>query len=112
MVSDYTAYIPPIHTKGSHGFGIWGGYKATFHHNLLANHASRNPRFASQSTGRNGSIIPITICNWGFKTAYGGGHHAEINIEQLLQTGTGITTTIACSTWPDDGQDAIMSPVT
>ena len=70
-----------VHTKGSHGFGgIWGGYKATFHHNLLANHASRNPRFSSVDGTKWVDFRNNVVYNWGFKTAYGGGHHAEINM--------------------------------
>ena len=70
-----------VHTKGSHGFGgIWGGYKATFHHNLLANHASRNPRFASVDGTKWVDYRNNVIYNWGFKTDYGGGNHAEINM--------------------------------
>ena len=70
-----------VHTKGSHGFGgIWGGYKASFHHNLLANHASRNPRFASVDGTKWVDYRNNVVYNWGFKAAYGGGHHAEINM--------------------------------
>ncbi len=70
-----------VHTKGSHGFGgIWGGYKATFHHNLLACNSSRNPRFASVDSTKMVDYRNNVIYNWGFKSAYGGGHYGEINI--------------------------------
>lgn len=68
-----------VHSKGSHGFGgIWGGRKASFHHNLLAHNSSRNPRFASDGCSpvdfRNNVVY-----NWGFKSAYGGGRNGKIN---------------------------------
>jgi pectate lyase len=59
------------HVKGTHGFGgIWGSNYSTYHHNLLAHHTSRNPRFASgagHTDFRNNVIY-----NWGFNSAYGG----------------------------------------
>lgn len=70
-----------VHTKGAHGFGgIWGGYKATFHHNLLSNNSSRNPRFASVDGTKWVDYRNNVVYNWGFKAAYGGGHHGEINM--------------------------------
>jgi len=59
------------HVKGTHGFGgIWGSNYSTYHHNLLAHHSSRNPRFASgcgYTDHRNNVIF-----NWGINSAYGG----------------------------------------
>jgi hypothetical protein len=59
------------HPKGAHGYGgIWGGNFSTYHHNLLAHHSSRNPRFAS-GCGVN-DFRNNVIYNWGFNSTYGG----------------------------------------
>jgi hypothetical protein len=67
------------HPKGNHGYGgIWGGKGATFHHNLLAHHASRNPRFNGSRTNWGVSGPEIVdhrnnvVYNWSENSAYGG----------------------------------------
>ena len=62
------------HTKGAHGFGgIWGSNYGTYHHNLIAHHASRNPRMASGSgyTDYRNNVV----YNWGYNSCYGGEQH-------------------------------------
>lgn len=65
-----------VHLKGEHGYGgIWGGKNASFHHNLLAHHDSRNPRFCHPGiTNIAGTIVFANnvIYNWGKNSSYGG----------------------------------------
>lgn len=70
------------HSKGRHGYGaIAGGDNVTFHHNLYANHTSRNPRmgggYAGYADAGHVAVVQMSnnlIYNWGFNTTYGGGY--------------------------------------
>ncbi len=59
------------HIKSNHGFGgIWGSNYSSYHHNLIANHSSRNPRFASGCG--NTDYRNNVLYNWGYRSCYGG----------------------------------------
>lgn len=67
-----------VHDKGAHGYGgIWGGRNASFHHNLIAHHDSRNPRLGEEA-GKAFALTDLVdlrnnvIYNWNNNSAYGG----------------------------------------
>ena len=71
------------HSKGAHGYGgIWGGKNASFHHNLIAYHNSRNPRFNGYKRSGLDYSNPLSdevldfrnnvLYGWGGNSSYGG----------------------------------------
>ena len=79
------------HSKGAHGYGgLWGGKNASFHHNLLAHHNSRNPRFNGWKRSGLSYNNPMdeerldfrnnVIYNWGDNSSYGGETDGKYNI--------------------------------
>ncbi len=80
-----------VHSKDTHGYGgIWGGTNASFHHNLLAHHDSRNPRiqggtyygsdYDMSSQMMLADLRNNVIYNWGGNSAYGGQRAMPVNI--------------------------------
>jgi|GEM_PF-823349 len=69
-----------------HGYGgIWGGQNASFHHNLLASHSNRNPRFSGSENNGQPELEYVdfrnnVIFNW-YGGTYGGigGHQNMVN---------------------------------
>ncbi|MCD0488681.1 pectate lyase [Pedobacter sp. MC2016-14] len=90
-----------FHEKDDHGYGaIWGGTNATFHHNLLAHHNSRNARFdGGNRTGTGSSPFGIdkvdyrnnVIYNWGSNSAYGGENGQYNLVANYYKPGPGTT---------------------
>jgi pectate lyase len=76
-----------IHQKGEHGYGgIWGGKGASFHHNLLAHHKSRLPRFCGARYHKEPKREVVdfrnnVIYNWKSNSSYAGeeGRHNVVN---------------------------------
>ena len=64
------------HSKGKHGYGaIWGGNKASFHHNLLAHHDSRVPRLGPHAVTQQNEHVDMrnnVFYNWAGAGCYGG----------------------------------------
>ena len=67
-----------VHDKGAHGYGgIWGGKNASFHHNILAHHDSRNPRLGEYANDPFAltDLVDLrnnVIYNWQGNSCYGG----------------------------------------
>ena len=73
--------------EGTHGFGgIWGGQKASFHHNLLAHNDSRMIRFdhgyVSELIGPVDYVNNV-VYNWGSNSTYGGENNAGKQSKQF-----------------------------
>jgi hypothetical protein len=70
-----------FNSKGGHSYaGVWGGQYASYHHNLLADCDSRNPRFNGARAHDTIQVVDHrnnVIYNWGSNSAYGG--EIEIN---------------------------------
>ncbi|SDG93093.1 pectate lyase family protein [Winogradskyella thalassocola] len=86
-----------VHKKGAHGYGgIWGGVRASFHHNLLVSNNSRNPRFSGSKTTENSvnefvDFRNNVIYNWGENSIYGGEKGVYNLINNYFKSGPATT---------------------
>ncbi len=88
------------HPKGAHGYGgIWGGKNASFHHNLIADNNSRNPRFnglrragLKYTNSQDEERVDFrnnVIYNWGSHSSYGGESGSFNIVNNYFKSGGG-----------------------
>ncbi len=92
MVSE--SFYSSTHPKGLHGYGgIWGGMNASFHHNLIAHHTSRNPRFCGARFHEDTRDLEVVdfrnnvIYNWGSNSIYGGEMGKQNMVNNYFKSG-------------------------
>ena len=98
MVSE--SFYHSTHPKGNHGYGgIWGGMNASFHHNLIAHHTSRNPRFCGarfHEATRDLELVDFrnnVIYNWGGNSIYGGEMGKQNMVNNYFKSGPATSST-------------------
>ncbi len=69
------------HSKGAHGYGaMMGGGRTTYHHNLLAHHDSRTPRYVFRSGDDTSKEHPT---DWRNNVVYNGGGNGAYGGEEM-----------------------------
>jgi len=75
MITEACAKFKNGQSTGHQFGGIWGNNYGTYHHNLIAHNASRNPRWASGC--KYNDYRNNVVYNWDYQSSYGGEAHGR-----------------------------------